>query len=50
MLCETIFQAFLHIFFNIFAFVTPGKQPYFEISDDQSSNTEQGMVTDARDH
>jgi hypothetical protein len=30
--CETIFQAFLHIFY-IFAFLTPGKQPYFEISE-----------------
>jgi hypothetical protein len=35
LLCETIFQAFLHVFFiQFFAFFTPGKQPYFEISED----------------
>jgi hypothetical protein len=30
--CETIFQAYTCIFY-IFAFFTPGKQPYFEISE-----------------
>jgi hypothetical protein len=29
----TIFQAFLHVFFYIFVFFTPGKQLYFEISE-----------------
>jgi hypothetical protein len=34
LLCEKIFQAFLHVFFTIFfAFLTPGKQPYYEISE-----------------
>jgi hypothetical protein len=33
LLCETIFQAFLHVFFIFFAFFTPGKQSYFEISE-----------------
>jgi hypothetical protein len=31
-LCETISQAFLHVFLY-FPFFTPGKQPYFEISE-----------------
>jgi hypothetical protein len=33
LLCETILQAFLHVFFIFFPFFTPGKQPYFEISE-----------------
>jgi hypothetical protein len=33
LLWETIFQAFLHVLFYIFPFFTPGKQPYFEISE-----------------
>jgi hypothetical protein len=33
LLCETIFQAFLHVLFIFFAFFTPGKQSYFEISE-----------------
>jgi hypothetical protein len=33
LLCEMIFQAFLHVFFYIFAFFTPVKHPYFEISE-----------------
>ena len=44
------FPGFLTCIFNIFAFITPGKQPCFEISDDHPSNTEQGTVTHARDH
>jgi hypothetical protein len=45
LLRETIFQAFLHVFFIFFAFFTPAKQPYFEISDDHPLNN----VGDARD-
>jgi hypothetical protein len=34
----------------MFAFFTPGKKAYFEISDDHPPNTEPRTVTHARDH
>jgi hypothetical protein len=39
------FQAFLHVFFIFFAFFTPDKQPYFEISE---KTTDRNMYSDPR--
>jgi hypothetical protein len=52
MLCETIFQAFLHVFFIFLpsSLLANSQQPYFEISDDHPPNTEPRTVTHARDH
>jgi hypothetical protein len=48
LLCETIFQAFLHVFFKIVCLLPPGKQPYFEIS--EMTTHPKRTVTHARDH
>jgi hypothetical protein len=50
LLCETIFQAFLHVFFCILAFFTPGKQPYFRDQWGWPPSQHSTPLVSARDH